>query len=207
MGTTTDFFEHYRYARDRAVTFTAGAPFSDVYDAVLGSQVAAALGYRMGQSIIVAHGVSQVSFVRHEAKPFRIVGILAQTGTPVDRTVLVSLEAIEAIHSLWKEAPVVPELHGRKVRLPGFVVPLDMDARSIGEFLLVPYYGACIHVPPPPRNQTVYVVTAKGQEYRGGIGVMDAVSVTGTLTIETQSTDMGDSGYRIDAVKLEIVTK
>lgn len=110
---------------------------------------------------------------------------------------------MKKLKALWKEAPIVPELNGRKVQLPGFVVPLDMDAQSIGEFLLVPYYGACIHVPPPPRNQTVYVVTAKGHEYRGEVGVMDAVLVTGTLKIETQSTDMGDSGYRIDAVKVE----
>jgi hypothetical protein len=110
---------------------------------------------------------------------------------------------MEKLQALWREAPVVSGIDGQKVSLPGFVVPLDMESRSIGEFLLVPYYGACIHVPPPPRNQTVYVVTAKGQEYRGGIGVMDAVLVSGTLKVESQSTEMGDSGYRIDAVKVE----
>lgn len=110
MGTTAAFFQHYRYARDRALTFAAGAPFSDVYDAVLGSQVAAALGYGIGNSIVVAHGVSEVSFVRHKNKPFRVVGILAPTGTPVDRTVLVSLEAIEAIHIDWREGAPIPGL-------------------------------------------------------------------------------------------------
>jgi putative ABC transport system permease protein len=102
MGTTTAFFDHYRYARDRSLAFAQGGPFSDLYDAVLGSQVAAALGYHIGDPIVVAHGAADVSFARHEDKPFRVAGILAPTGTPVDRTVLVSLEAIEAVHIDWQ---------------------------------------------------------------------------------------------------------
>jgi putative ABC transport system permease protein len=110
MGTTTAFFDHYRYARDRALAFAQGGPFADLYDAVLGSQVAAAVGYRIGDPIVVAHGAADVSFARHEDKPFRVAGILAPTGTPVDRTVLVSLEAIEAIHIDWQGGAPVPRL-------------------------------------------------------------------------------------------------
>lgn len=110
MGTTTAFFDHYRYARDRSLAFVQGRPFSDLYDAVLGSQVAATLGYRIGDPIVVAHGAGDVSFARHEDKPFRIAGILAPTGTPVDRTVLVSLEAIEAIHIDWQGGARMPGL-------------------------------------------------------------------------------------------------
>ncbi len=71
-------------------------------------------------------------------------------------------QLLEKLKALWKEAPVVPTLEGRLVKLPGFVVPLEMDEKKIDQFLLVPYYGACIHVPPPPANQTVHVVTKVG---------------------------------------------
>ena len=82
--------------------------FTDLYDAVLGAELADNLGYRLGDPIIVAHGASDVSFARHEDKPFRVYGILARTGTPVDRTVHVSLEAIEAIHADWQSGAPIP---------------------------------------------------------------------------------------------------
>lgn len=89
-------------------------------------------------------------------------------------------ELLEKLKALWEQAPVVPGLEGRRVRIPGFIVPLDTDEKKkIGEFLLVPYYGACIHVPPPPANQTIYVVTQKGREYQGEL--FDVAWVTGTI--------------------------
>ncbi len=108
LGTTQDYFTHYRYARDRGLAFDRGQPFNDLYDAVLGVEVADALGYRLGDAIVIAHGASDVSFVRHEDKPFKVVGILKRTGTPVDRTVHVSLEAIEAIHVDWQSGAPIP---------------------------------------------------------------------------------------------------
>lgn len=108
LGTSEAYFEHYRYGRDRRLTLAEGEPFSDLYDAVLGAEVAAKLGYRIGDSIIVAHGASDVSFARHEDKPFRVSGILQRTGTPVDRTVHVSLEAIEAVHMNWRSGAPTP---------------------------------------------------------------------------------------------------
>jgi putative ABC transport system permease protein len=102
LGTTPAYFEHYRYARDRGLTLAQGEPFADLYDAVLGSEVARTLGYRLGDPIVIAHGTGDVSFARHADKPFRVSGILAPTGTPVDRTVHVSLAAIEAIHVGWE---------------------------------------------------------------------------------------------------------
>jgi putative ABC transport system permease protein len=109
MGTNADYFRHYRFASDRLLTFDAGGPFSDLYDTVLGADVAHNLGYKLGDSIIVAHGVGNVSFAEHKDKPFRVVGILAKTGTPVDRTVHVSLEAITAIHVDWQSGMQAPE--------------------------------------------------------------------------------------------------
>ena len=108
LGTTPAYFDHYRYARSRPLEIAEGERFSDLYDAVVGAEVAAKLGYEIDDSVIVAHGASDVSFARHDDKPFRVVGILARTGTPVDRTVHVSLEAIEAIHADWQSGAPIP---------------------------------------------------------------------------------------------------
>ncbi|MBK1649248.1 ABC transporter permease [Rhabdochromatium marinum] len=110
LGTSLAYFEHYRYGRNRPLVMADGQPFSDLYDAVLGAEVADALGYQLGDAIIIAHGAGQVSFAMHDDKPFRVVGILARTGTPVDRTVHVSLEAIEAIHIDWHSGAPLPGL-------------------------------------------------------------------------------------------------
>ena len=108
LGTTTAYFDRYRYARDRQLVIAQGQRFADLYDAVIGAEVAEKLGYKIGDPMIVAHGASDVSFARHDDKPFRVVGILARTGTPVDRTVHVSLEAIEAIHVDWQSGAPIP---------------------------------------------------------------------------------------------------
>jgi putative ABC transport system permease protein len=102
LGTTPEYFSHFRYAQERRLGFDEGQPFSDLYDAVLGAEVADALGYHLDDAIMIAHGASDVSFTRHKDKPFKVVGVLDRTGTPVDRTVHVGLEAIEAIHIDWQ---------------------------------------------------------------------------------------------------------
>jgi putative ABC transport system permease protein len=103
VGTETSFFDHFRYGDGQPVALAQGQPFADLYDAVIGSEVAAALGYAIGQPITLAHGASPdgVSFAHHDDKPFRVAGVLRPTGTPLDRAVLVSLAAIEAIHLGW----------------------------------------------------------------------------------------------------------
>jgi putative ABC transport system permease protein len=98
LGTTQDYFEHYRFARDRRLSLAQGRAFEDEHDTVLGADVARALKYKPGDSIVIAHGAGDVSFSLHEQHPFRVVGILARTGTPVDRTVHVSLEGLDAVH-------------------------------------------------------------------------------------------------------------
>ena len=92
------------------------------------------------------------------------------------------------------------ELDGKRVRIPGFVVPLDMEATRISELLLVPYYGACIHVPPPPTNQTVFVTLPPEQPFEGQM--FDTVWVTGTLKVTPTSSELADAGYRIDATAI-----
>ncbi len=102
MGTNHSYFEHYKYGSKQPLTFSEGREFKDLFETVLGSDVAKQLGYKIGSEIIIAHGISDVGFSRHDNLPFKVVGILAPTGTPVDKTVHVSLEAIEAIHVGWE---------------------------------------------------------------------------------------------------------
>ncbi|MGO9544824.1 MAG: ABC transporter permease [Rhodomicrobium sp.] len=108
MGTTPEYFQLYHYRHDKALEFASGGPFADLFDAVIGADVAAQLGYKVGDPIVVAHGLGSVSFLQHDDKPFRVSGILAKTGTPVDRTVHVSLAAIEAIHVDWQSGARIP---------------------------------------------------------------------------------------------------
>ena len=108
VGTSEAYFEHYRYGRERPLRFTTGEPFSGVYDAVLGADVAETLGYTVGQEIVIAHGTGDTTLLDHRDKPFRVVGILAKTGTPVDRSVHVSLAGIEAMHIDWRSGVPVP---------------------------------------------------------------------------------------------------
>jgi uncharacterized protein len=91
---------------------------------------------------------------------------------------------------------VVADLDSKRVRIGGYVVPLDFEAARIKEFLLVPFVGACIHVPPPPANQIIYVKIERGFD---SIGTFDPVTVTGTIKTETAFTGLADAGYSIDA--------
>lgn len=100
MGTTQAFFEHYKYRQGRSLEIADGEILDDLFDTVIGADVAATLGYRVDDPIVVAHGLA--SFTEHKDQPFRVSGILEKTGTPVDRTVIVSMEAIEAVHVDWQ---------------------------------------------------------------------------------------------------------
>jgi len=103
LGTTQEYFDRYKHGQEgHNLAFNSGHQFDDLFDAVIGADVAEALGYKVGDGIVVAHGVARVNMQKHDDKPFRVSGILAKTGTPVDRTVHVSLEAIEAIHIDWQ---------------------------------------------------------------------------------------------------------
>lgn len=106
MGTTKAFFERYKYRAGQSLSIADGAVMEDVFDAVIGADVAATLGYEIGDPIVVAHGLA--SFIEHDNQPFRVSGIIEKTGTPVDRTVIVSLQAIEAIHVDWQSGAKIP---------------------------------------------------------------------------------------------------
>lgn len=127
LGTTGAYFEHYRFARDRGLEFSAGKPFEAELDAVVGADVARELGYSVGDEIVVSHGIGATSFVHHDDKPFTVTGILAKTGTPVDRTVHVSLAGIDAMHEGWPDAgtggAAVPPAMGARVPAPAKPLP------------------------------------------------------------------------------------
>jgi putative ABC transport system permease protein len=99
LGTTPAYFQHYRVAGGRALTLSSGRAFGAGHEVVLGADVAETLGYGVGASLVIAHGTADVSFVAHDEDPFTVVGILARTGTPVDRTVHVPLDAMNALHA------------------------------------------------------------------------------------------------------------
>lgn len=132
LGTTGAYFEHYRYGDRLPLRFAEGRAFDGVYEAVLGSEVAAELGYALDQEIVIAHGIGRVSFAEHDDKPFRVAGILAPTGTPVDRTVHVSLAAIEAVHLDWQSGTRLP---GRSVSAEE-ALQHDLTPKSITAFLV-----------------------------------------------------------------------
>jgi putative ABC transport system permease protein len=99
LGTTPAYFEHFRFAHERKLELKSGTWFRDTQDAVLGVDVADTLAYRAGDAIVIAHGMGDVSFALHQERPFRVAGVLARTGTPVDRTVHVTLQGLDAVHA------------------------------------------------------------------------------------------------------------
>ncbi|HCG8633160.1 TPA: ABC transporter permease [Vibrio parahaemolyticus] len=132
MGTNHSYFEHYKYGSKQPLTFSKGKEFNGLFETVLGSDVAKQLGYQIGSEIIIAHGISDVGFSRHDKLPFKVVGILAPTGTPVDKTVHVSLEAIEAIHVGWESgAPLGPTPDAKVLQERDFQ-PKQITAMLVG---------------------------------------------------------------------------
>ncbi len=111
-----------------------------------------------------------------------------------------ALQRMREMRELWDNAPTNKALNGQAVKLPGYIVPLEGATEGLREFLLVPYFGACIHSPPPPANQIVHVVAAKPVK---GFAAMDTVWVSGELTMARQDSEMGVSGYKIDATAVD----
>lgn len=109
-----------------------------------------------------------------------------------------AIQMLDEMRAVWDNAPVNVALDGTAARLSGFVVPLDNTQDGIREFLLVPYFGACIHTPPPPANQILHVVTPKGAKFRA----MDTVWVTGKLQTLRNDSMMGVSGYHVNATSV-----
>jgi len=111
-------------------------------------------------------------------------------------------KAMSAIRKKLDEAPIVKAQLNKKVRIPGYAVPLDAERSEKREFLLVPYFGACIHTPPPPANQIVLVRPTAQSKIKKMPESMDVLWVEGELKEGRVSTGQGVSGYLLEAVSV-----
>ena len=133
VATTTDFFKHYRFHGGRQLRFIEGQSFSNLFDVTVGSEVAKNLNYGLGQKIVLSHGSSTIHLTEHTDKPFRVVGILAPTGTPVDRSLYINLEAMEAIHLNWQGGTPIPGLKITPEQVRKFnLTPKNITALLVG---------------------------------------------------------------------------
>ena len=132
LGTTKSYFQHFSYGKKRHLAFSDGREFDQVFDLVLGSEVANKLGYKVGDKVVLAHGIAATSFSMHDDRPFTVVGILAATGTPVDQTLHVSLQGIEAIHIDWQQGVKIPNSGLTQSELE----QVELQPKSITAFML-----------------------------------------------------------------------
>ena len=132
MGTSRDYFEFFSYGNRHKLELTEGEVFNQLFDVVLGSDVAKKLGYSIGDRLVLSHGIASTSFSQHDDRPFRVAGILAPTGTPVDQTLHVSLEGIEAIHIDWQQGVKMP---GSQITTSQ-IEQLTLRQKSITAFML-----------------------------------------------------------------------
>ena len=134
LGTTAAYFDHFAYGDQHKLVLAQGRAFAGtldgLYEAVIGAELALSLGYRLGQKITLSHGNSEVLAQQHADKPFTVVGVLARTGTPVDRTVHVSLQAIEAIHLDWAGGAPLPASAGVRIA-PEFARKFDLEPKQV----------------------------------------------------------------------------
>lgn len=108
VATKADFFAHYAYGKKQNLSFATGKAFAGQYDVVIGAVVARKLGYQLGDKIVLAHGIAEVSLAKHDDSPFVITGVLAPTGTPVDKSLYISLAGMAAIHEGWQSGVKIP---------------------------------------------------------------------------------------------------
>ncbi|ANC01503.1 MULTISPECIES: ABC transporter permease [Pseudomonas] len=134
MGTNSDYFTHYQYGRQQHLQLSQGRQFAnDPFEVVLGAEVAEALHYKLGDSLVLAHGIATISLVKHDDKPFTVVGILQRTGTPVDRTLHISLAGMEAIHVDWQNG--VPARGAARISADQ-ARTMDLQPTAITAFML-----------------------------------------------------------------------
>ncbi len=130
LGTSQDYFRYFNYGKQHQLRFKEGKPFEHVFELVLGSEVAKKLTYKLGDQLTLAHGIATHSFNLHKGRPFTVVGILEPTGTPVDQTLHVSLQGIEAVHINWQAG--LPQSQN----LDSSTLSQQLEPKSITAFML-----------------------------------------------------------------------
>jgi len=145
---------------------------------------------------LVAEGYDAQSIIAKYQSKIQVI----QEGSPEERALY------KIMDEEFNQAPPNLKLAGKTVKIPGFVSPLDENNGMVGDFLLVPYFGSCIHSPPPPVNQTVLVNPKEG----GSISmskIRRPVWVVGEIKVERSSTDLAEAAYRIENARLEEYTE
>jgi len=132
LGTNSNYFKYFRYGQKKTLEFKAGKPFAQIFDVVIGSEIAKQLKYNIGDKIILSHGIHKQSLQKHDEYPFQIVGILKPTGTPVDRTVHIQLEGMEVIHVGWQNGVQVFKNKIPKEFLNSGIEPKSITAIFVG---------------------------------------------------------------------------
>ena len=131
IGSNQDFIEHYQYKNKRSLLFESGNKFTDLFDAVIGSNVAKKLNYAINTNIVLAHGIGNVSLADHANMPFTIKGILEPTGSPIDDSIIIDLNALEAIHVGWELGiSTKPNISASDINM------VKLQPKSITAFLL-----------------------------------------------------------------------
>jgi uncharacterized protein len=111
-----------------------------------------------------------------------------------------AIEMLQRMRESWNNAPVNMAMDGQAVRIAGYLVPLDENKSGLTRFLLVPYFGACIHTPPPPSNQIIDVTPTSPSRFK----VITPIWVTGKLRVERSDTVLGTTSYRMDANQVDL---
>jgi len=132
LGTNSDYFKYFRYGQKKPLNFKVGKPFEQIFDVVIGSEIAKQLKYNIGDKIVLSHGIQKQSLQQHDEYPFQIVGILKPTGTPVDRTVHIQLEGMEVIHVGWQNGVQVFKNTISKEFLNSGIEPKSITAIFVG---------------------------------------------------------------------------
>jgi putative ABC transport system permease protein len=132
LATNGDYFRHFHYGDGQALQLAQGRPFASVFETVLGAEVAQRLHYKLGDRIVLSHGMGSMHLTEHADKPFTVTGILARTGTPVDRTVHIGLDAMEAIHLDWEGGAPLPGLS----IAPELVKKFDLTPKTVTAVLV-----------------------------------------------------------------------
>jgi len=154
------------------------------------------------QEAFNGEAVNELDWEELMPKNFTLESLLGDMENPdtLDDLDPAATQYMDQLMAALASAPVVPEMGGKMVKIPGFVVPVQGDGINVTEFFLVPYFGACIHVPPPPSNQIIYVRFEPGTKVEN---LYDAIWVTGKLAIETTAHELASSGYSLEAFVIE----
>jgi putative ABC transport system permease protein len=154
VASTRAYFEHFKYSDHQRLRIASGKPFDGVFDLVLGAEVARRLGYKLGDRIVLSHGDGVLAANDHADKPFTVVGVLEATGTPVDRSLYIGLEGMEAMHIEWVAGAPLPGLSVPASEIAKHdLTPKNVTAVLLGSRAAQPYLRSSVSSPNTPASR------------------------------------------------------